>query len=156
APREGEWVTYAAADDRYTISFPAGYEMLENETVSVDGVTHPAPNTLTLVADNDSTADFVLTIQHAQYAGETSLEAALQIGVGEDSCYFAVPENSEPITIGGQEALIFRDTPCGPFGSTLIYTVAGEMIFLITIESSASFGMIEEEIRPILDTFEVS
>ena len=60
---------------------------------------------------------------------------------------------SEPFRLNNQQAYIFKDTPCGPFGSTVIYALNHNLVYLIRIETSKSYRDVEFQVKPILDTF---
>jgi hypothetical protein len=60
----------------------------------------------------------------------------------------------QPYLIAGQPALIFVDTPCGPFGSTVIYTAYGQLSYRVEIASRDAYKWVSADIAPILDTVE--
>ena len=139
----------------YTLNYPTTYTVLENESVSVDRVRVPSTNTLTLISDDESQmGSFVITIKHKLVEENITLREAIEIEIDNEWCYFVTMENSEPYVLGGMESLIYKDTPCGPVGNTLIYTVNGNIVFLVIIQSQTSFETIRNNVEQVLSSFQ--
>ena len=54
---------------------------------------------------------------------------------------------------GGQPALLFRDTMCGPTGSTVIFTTRGSLGYRLAIPYIAPYEFVKDWVVPILDSF---
>ncbi len=65
------------------------------------------------------------------------------------------PTQGEPLEIGGQAALLFRDTMCGPNGSSIIYTTHGALGYRLAIPFVAPYESVNGWVAPILDTFAI-
>jgi len=145
------WKIYNNTAGQYSLQYPPEYKVLLNEVVSVDGVTVPAENTLTLVSSTlqDVSTNYVLTINHKPARGLSLAEF-----VDANSwCINISSDNAKPFVFSGRAAFIFEDTPCGPYGSTVIYAVNDELAYEIRITSKASYQNIKNTIDQILSTF---
>ena len=65
------------------------------------------------------------------------------------------PTPGEPLEISRQAALLFRDTMCGPNGSTVIYMTHGALAYRLAIPFVAPYEMVKGWVAPILDTFQL-
>ncbi|MBC7814381.1 MAG: hypothetical protein H7175_24710 [Burkholderiales bacterium] len=156
-PTDGGPVTYTSAAGGYTVVYPANYTLYENEKPSVDGVAAPAENTSALynAGSGDDSNSFVLSIRHSappEIEGDVSLQA---IASADDPCVSDTTEGQD-FEVAGQPALIFADTPCGPFGATAIYTLIGDTLYRFTVETTTNYASVQSRIEEILASFETT
>jgi hypothetical protein len=148
-PEHSPWMTYTAGDEldgQFSIQYPADYELIY-EVPSVDGIWTMMTNTATIVSKSPA---FALSIQHNAIEAGTSLA---QFVDQKSQCVEISAEQGQPFTLGGQEALIFVGTNCGPAGSAEIYMLHNDFGYRVWVQSSAKYEQIKEYIEPILLTF---
>jgi len=148
-PEHSAWMTYNSGDEldgQFSIQYPADYELIY-EVPSVDGIWTTMSNTASIVSRSPA---FALCIQSNAIDAGTSLA---QFVDQKSQCVEISAEQGQPFTLGGQEALIFVDTNCGPAGNTEIYTVHNDFGYRIWVQSSTKYEQIREHIEPILSTF---
>jgi hypothetical protein len=148
-PEHSPWTTHNSGDEldgQFSIQYPADYELI-HEVPSVDGIWTTMTNTASIVSRSPA---FALSIQHNAIEAGTSLA---QFVDQNNQCVEISAEQGQPFTLGGQEALIFVDTNCGPVGSTEIYTLHNDFGYRVWVQSSAKYEQIKEYIEPILLTF---
>ena len=115
------WQTYTSPAGLFSIRHRAADAFYENKIPSVDGVLAPVSNT---IAIRISTPDpVILSITSKPIKPGTAVET---FAAQDDPCA-AQSLPVEPVKISGQAALMFKDTLCGPFGTTVIYTVRGTL-----------------------------
>jgi len=147
------WQTYTSTTGLFSIRYPATDAFYENEIPSVDGVVAPMSNT---IAIRISAPDpLILSVTFKPIKPNTSLAA---FAAQDDACVAKSrgdPTQGEPLEISGQAALLFRDTPCGPNGSTVIYTTHGALGYRLAIPFVAPYEYVKGWVAPILDTFQL-
>ena len=129
------WKTYT--NENITINYPHSHTLLENQTLSVDGIKIPTPNSLTIL---HSSSDYAIEIYFTRE--------------NNNSCEYLARADPDKIIVAEVESNIFTNTPCGPTGSTIILSADNEQYFEIVIKSNKSYSEIENEIDQILSTFE--
>jgi hypothetical protein len=148
------WLTvYPIISELESVSHPPDYEAVLDERFSVDGVRVAAPRTLSIrnpAAENG----FVISVENI--VPEPRLETMEAQVQQDDSCVASITQ--EPLLLSGwsPDALIYRNTPCGPFGSTVIFAhdqYSGYTYFRVTVESHVSYDIIAPEVEAILRTF---
>jgi hypothetical protein len=144
--REAEQ-SYTSAGGHFTIQYPADYAFYENQRPSVDGLVVVAPQTVAVYKVSDPS--FILSIEYKQIEEGLSTEAFAQ---QDDSCVASSSQKAE-IILDGKPAIQYIDTPCGPYGSTVIYLAHGALGYRFTIEAGTDYRSIEGLVQPILDTF---
>ena len=145
---DGSMATYTSTAGRFSITYPATELILfVGEKPSVDGVLIPLPNSVSLQRTVEPS--MLITIRYFQLGEESELS---EFVAREDPCASGVPI-VETIRLGQLEAIFLRDTPCGPYGYSLIAALHDGFGYLITIESHARFENIEEIVNAILETF---
>ena len=133
----------------YSIQYPSGYEILRDEIPSTDGVNMDSPDTISINSKALASPNFIITIQYTKLEGDTSLE---QMALSNQSCQLDM-KSSEKYTLGGKEALIFKDTTCGPNGNTQILAINNETFYRITIVTPGTYGQVETNVNTVLSTF---
>lgn len=133
------------------IGFPPGFEAYSNQYVSIDGVHTAAENTLTIINPAPAT-NFQMILQAKRVnPGRISL---MDKASADDSCVTNQPWLSFS-ALGWSEAIMFIDTPCGPYGSTVFYALMpldSEWMYRITIESHHPYSEIQSNVEGILKT----
>ena len=145
------WQTYTSATGLFSIRYPATAAFYENEIPSVDGVVAPMSNTIAMRIDAPD--PLILSITFKPIEPNTSPAA---FAAQDDACVTTSrgdPTHGETLEIGGQAALLFRDTPCGPNGSSVIYLTHGALGYRLTIPFVATYEFVKGWVAPILDTF---
>ncbi len=144
------WQTYTSTTGLFSIKYPATDAFYENELPSVDGVLAPMSNT---IAIRISAPDpLILSVTFKPIEPNTSLAA---FATQDDACVAKSrgdPTQGEPLEISGQPALLFRDTPCGPNGSTVIYTMHGALGYRLALPFVAPYDLVKGWVTPVLDT----
>ncbi len=137
----------------FSIRYPATDVFYENEVPSVDGVLAPVSNTIAIrIGAPDP---LILSITFKPIEPNTSLAA---FAAQDDACVTKSrgdPTPGEPLEISGQPALLFRDTSCGPNGSTVIFTTRGALGYHLAIPYVAPYEYVKGWVAPILDTFTI-
>ena len=140
-------VEYTNTEGAFSIQYPEEDKIYEDQHPSVDGVVADAPDSVAL--QHVSTNGFVLSIA---FVPLTEGISPTDFAASDDTC--AVSDLPvESFTLGGENALLFKDTPCGPFGSSIIYATHAQMGYRILIESGGAFQAVKPEVSNILDTF---
>lgn len=133
------------------ISYAPEYEMLTDETISVDGVRAESPQTLTLF-NADPATNFVLSIQNQ--ARNFEMETVSAQAAADMLCIEGI--TAEPFEmIGWFGAMLYRNTPCGARGSTLLYvfdSYNGHTFYRITVTSPHAYETVEPHVEAILST----
>ncbi len=145
------WKTYTNIDYKFSLKYPNSYKLYENEEVSVDNVRTPKPNVVSIVSNTIPTinSNFVMTIstKNSRYS---NIDDEVN---NNDWCNYITSQKGKSIFLNNLKALLFENTPCGSFGSTVIYTFKNNVVYLIKIESPASYSSIKEVTDSILSTF---
>jgi hypothetical protein len=145
------WKTYTDSNGKYSFKYPQDYKINENKTVSgVDGVSSPAPNTVQIISSvvESTNGNFSITIMHKDTSSD--LQAFVS---ANSSCTSVTPASGTAYKIDSINGLIFKNTPCGPNGSTLLYFVNNKIGYVITIESTIDDNTTELYSNQILSTF---
>ena len=146
------WQTYTSTTGLFSIRYPATDAFYENELPSVDGVVAPVSNTVAIRISASDPLLLSITFKPIQ-PGTSPATFARQ----DDACVTKSrgdPTPGEPLEISGQPALLFRDTPCGPNGSTVIYTTHGALGYRMAIPYVAPYELVKGWVTPILATFQ--
>jgi hypothetical protein len=136
-----------------TVSHPPEYEVLPGVRLSVDGVRLDDPQVLT-IHNPAAEGGFVMTIQNIIPDPRTpTMEEQVQ---QDESCAALV--TPEPILFAPwlSDTLIYKNTPCGAYGSTLIYAYdhhTGYTYFRVSVESRVPYDTIATEVEAVLRTF---
>jgi hypothetical protein len=118
---------------------------------SVDGTVAEAPGTIAFrVAAAGGRPGYVLAVRAVDLALGTALESFVTEGT---ECGEVTAGGGRAAVLGGQEALLFPDTNCGPYGSTLIYALYEGTGYEVTIAGDAAYDVLAREIDPILATW---
>ena len=146
-PTTTNWQTYTSAEGKFSIAFPPDYTLYQNQVPSIDGVLAEVPNSMAL--QRLAEPGFVLSIIYRPTDGTLS---AAELAALDDTCVAGTPGQS--LALGGQtfQTLLYKDTSCGPHGSTLIYVNSGAMGYRIAIEALAGYQSVVADVNPILDT----
>lgn len=147
-----DWTEYINENGGYSVKYPKGFTDLEDQLVSVDGVKTQTKNTWTLMSDSallDS--NFIFNITYIDLQEKISLESFV---ANNDWCSYLSEAKSDTLTIDSKRAFMFKDTPCGPYGSTVVYVINNEIVYLIKIESSRRFAETEKVVNSILSSIE--
>ena len=147
------WQTYTSTLGLFSIRYPANDAFYENEIPSVDGVRTPVSNTIAIKID--ALDPLILSVTFKPIALGTSPAA---FAAQDDPCLTKSrgdPTPGEPLKIGGQAALLFRDTMCGPNGSSVIYLTHGALGYRLAIPYVAPYESVKGWIAPVLDTIQL-
>jgi len=144
APTETHSGEMAYKGDGYTIQVEDGLTLFENERPSVDGVITPLPDSVALQDDN-----FILII--TTFDIEEGIRLADFVNSNQE-CMNISP--GMPTTVGNLAAMIFIDTPCGMYGTTYLYALAGNIGFRFAVESPESYADIQADVQSIMDSFQ--
>jgi hypothetical protein len=140
-------LTYTSEQGHFLLQYPQGFELYVDAKPSVDGVVISAPNSISLLSP--SSPNYLLTIERFPSVGTTSLAEL----ISQTSCIID-PANGQELTVAGEPALLYPETPCGPYGSSLIFLLHSEDGYLITIQTHAPFDDIADSVTSILATIE--
>ena len=146
------WKTYTSSEGGYSINYPADYQLLVNEKFSVDGVRIPLENTLVLISDAipEIGTNYQISITHFN-----NIENNLNDFVSKNiSCLNINTEEGEKFNLDGEEALLLKDVPCGPFPNSQIFSIKDGVGYEITIETTVPYDEIKKFVDQILSTFQ--
>ena len=148
-PVEASSQVYLSEDGQFSLQYPDTAIFYENQQVSVDGVLSPAENTLTI---QDTSSDgSVLSLTYQSLPDNTSLADFIRT---ENDCMELSRLAGQSFSLQGYEAMLFPDTNCGPYGTTFIYTIVGNMGYRFTIETHENYSATAEFSDPILESFQ--
>ena len=140
-------LTYVSEQGHFLLQYPQGFELYIDAKPSVDGVVISAPNSISVLSP--SSPNYLLTIERFPSVGATSLAEFIR----QAPC-IPDPASGQDLTVANEPALLYPETPCGPYGSSLIFFLHSEDGYLITIETHAPFDEIAESVNSILATIE--
>ena len=146
------WKTYTSQEGKYSVKYPDSVKIYVNEKMSVDGVKVPVKDTIALVSDElpHLKTNYQLSINH-----KIASEANLKDFVDKNSlCAEIQSGKAKTFILNGQQASIFENTPCGPYGMTAIYVLHNGVGYIIEIETQASYSAISKFTDQILSTFQ--
>ncbi|PIY65129.1 hypothetical protein COY91_03625 [Candidatus Shapirobacteria bacterium CG_4_10_14_0_8_um_filter_39_15] len=142
------WSLYSNNNGRYSIRYPSGYKLNENKIASVDGVFVDTPGVVQIISPAINKVNFTLAITY-QNADSRKLEDIVpQI----DSCISKSKGYSSKI--GRVEGLTYRDTPCGLWNTTEIFSLKDDLVYIITIETAGTYKDVESAVNKLLVTME--
>lgn len=138
---------YTSDEGYFTFQYPEEYALYVGEKPSVDGVITPLPNSVTI--QSPESPNYLLTIEHIIQVGLHSL-----IGfVSEAGCELDLASGQE-VLIASETGLLFPDTPCGPYGSSLLFLVHEGIGYRISIESFEPYPALGDSVMSLLSTFQ--
>ena len=140
-------LTYISDQGHFLLRYPQGFELYVDAKPSVDGVVISAPNSISILSP--SSPNYLLTIERFPSVGTTSLAEFISQG----PCILD-PDDAQELTVANEAALLYPQTPCGPYGSGVIFFLHSEDGYLITIETQAQFDDIVDSVNSILATIE--
>jgi hypothetical protein len=141
--------TYVSEKGLYSLVYPSTAIFYENQHVSVDGVVSPAVNTISI--QEYAKGGAVLSLTHYVLPPGTTLAFFAR---SEKECAGIATLPGLSIILQGRSALLFPDTRCGPYGTTYIYTMTGNMGYRFTIETSENYFAARRFTDPILNSFQ--
>jgi WD40 repeat protein len=148
-PVEQSRQVYQSEDGQFSLEYPITATFYKGQQNSVDGVLSAADNTISI---QDSSADgWVLNLTYYTLADNTSLVDFIH---NQNDCMELSSLPGQSFSIQGHDALLYPDTNCGPYGTTFIYTKAGNMGYRFTIESYENYLATAPFIDPILKSFQ--
>lgn len=138
------WKTYRSVNGNFSLKYPQEYQAYENQVVSVDGMKVASPDTFQIVSTDipNLNTNFTLTIK---YINGTDLSLALA------PCLKTM--TSETFTLGKIQGTIYKDSPCGPFGSTVVLFSHNDLIYTVSTETHVLYKEISNYVDQILSTF---
>ena len=149
SPVEAYSQGYQSESGYFCLQYPSTSIFYENQHISVDGVVSPADNT---IAIQDTSIDgSVLSLTYFTLPDDTALADFIRL---ENDCLELSSSAGQSFSLEGHEALLFPDTNCGPYGTTYIYTTAGNMGYRFTIETHENYSAAAGFIDPILKSFQ--
>ena len=141
------WQTYASPAGGFSIEFPPGYVLYVEQKPSVDGVVVALPNGIAILSP--ASPNFVLSVEYFP----TKLSLSLGDYVLGDGCV-QDPNSGQATQIDSVPGLLFLDTPCGPYGSSLLYVVRQSMGYRFTVESHSAYPEIAGSVADLLATIQ--
>ncbi|MDA1317275.1 MAG: hypothetical protein O3B87_04600 [bacterium] len=148
------WKKYVNEDAGYSFSYPQTYEIHQSVATSTDGVKIKSENrAVQIVSPNlpEVQTNYRLTIIHSQVENTDSLENMINTN---NWCSQISMNVTEPYILAGAKGFIVKDSPCGQYGSTVIYVLHEQTLYFLKIESGTNYKQILSEIDQILSTFE--
>lgn len=148
------WKTYTSQEGKYSVKYPESVKIYVNEKMSVDGVKVPVQDTTVFVSDvlPQVKTNYQLSINH-KITNETNLKDLVD---NNSLCTDIQSSKAKAFILNGQQASIFENTPCGPYGMTVIYALNNGVGYIIEIETQASYSDISKFTEQILSTFKFS
>lgn len=145
------WKTYTNTFGKYQISYPNNYIVNVGKSVGVDGIIIQQLNSYAELVSKvipNTNGNIKISINSTETNYKTPQEVANTSGCVD-------PSNKEgaPYTIDGNAGLIFENTPCGPFGITVIDTVKNGRAYGIGIEGTVDYKYLKPEYEKVLSTF---
>ena len=140
---------YQSENGHFSIQYPSTAIFYEDQQVSADGVVSPAENTIAI--QDTSNNGSVLSITYYNLPDDTSLSDFVR---KESDCLELSSLAGQLFSIQGHASLLFPDTNCGVYGTTFIYTIAGNMGYRFTLETHKNYSATEHFIDPILKSFQ--
>jgi len=140
-------LTYASEQGHFLIQYPQGFTLFIGEKPSADGVLVANPNSISILSS--TSPNYLLTIEHFPLAGTRPL---MQF-ISDTSC-IADPALAQQLTIASETALLYPQTTCGPYGSSLIFLLHGDDGYLISIESHTRYQDIAGSVISVLSTLQ--
>lgn len=148
-PVDSSHQVFQSEDGQFSLQYPNTAIFYENKQTSVDGVLSPAESTIAIQDTSNDGSVLILTFY--SLPGNTSL---LDFIRDENDCLELSSLTGQSFSINKQEALLFPDTNCGPYGTTFIYTITGNMGYRFTIETNENYSATAPFTDPILDSFQ--
>lgn len=146
---DSSYQDYQSENGHFSLQYPNTAIFYENQQVSVDGVISPAENN---IAIQDTSIDgSVLNLTYFTLPNDTTLSDFIHL---ESDCLELSSLTGQSFSLHDHEALLFPDTNCGPYGTTYIYTIAGNMGYRFTIETHENYSAASDFIDPILKSFQ--
>jgi len=145
APAE---LTYNSGAGGFSLRYPATVTQMSDVRPTVDGVLTPAANTVAFVSEAPS---YVLSITWFDLADRTVLRRFVN---ADRECPVSTATTGQPVDLAGYAALLFPDTPCGPFGATYLFAVVDLRGYRITVESMATYAEVQAAVETLLATLE--
>jgi hypothetical protein len=133
------------------LQIPVNAEVYEDAVPSVDGTVAEDPGAVAFrLAAAEERPGYVLAIRPVDLAPGTPLESFV---TERTECDEVTVEGGRAAVLGGQDALLFPDTNCGPYGSTLLYTIFEGTGYEVTIVGDAGYDVLARQIDPVLATW---
>jgi len=140
---------YSSVDGQFSLRYPNTAIFYENQRVSVDGVVSLAENTIAI--QESANGGPVLSLTYYELPSNTSLTNFVR---SEKECAELANLTGQSFSLNGHSALLFPDTNCGPYGTTYLYTIIGNMGYRFTIESYENYSATGQFTSPILNSFQ--
>jgi hypothetical protein len=131
-----------------SIQFPAEYRLYTEQKPSVDGVVIDLPNGIAIASP--SSPNFVLSIEFFRLEQPRTLH---EFVLDDDGCILD-PTLGEEITVASEPAVLFPDTPCGPYGSSILYLARQSIAYRITVETPAPYQEVSASVMALLSTIQ--
>jgi len=140
---------YQSEYGHFTLQYPSRAIFYENQQVSVDGVISSAENTIAI--QDTSINGTVLSLTYFTLPDDITLADFIRL---ENDCLELSSLGGQSLSLQGHEALLLSDTNCGPYGTSYIYTTAGNMGYRFTIETHEKYSVAAPFVDPILKSFQ--
>jgi hypothetical protein len=144
-------LTYVSESGRFSIQYPPDYTLYADQRPGVDGVISPLPED-TIAILSPASPNFLLTIEYIPLPGGTSL-VDLASQASQTHCDLNNTARQE-FLIAHQNAFLFPDLPCGPYGYTLLLTLFERDGYVMTVESHQSYADVSDAVMQIISTFQ--
>ncbi len=145
-----DWKTYNATIGAYVIKYPSTYTVLENRYSGVDGVVVEAPQSVQLISSYSATTKSNFSLRVSYSATKLSLDKFVD---ANSNCTYISATKGTKYILDNNPSLIYKDTPCGPYGTMEIFSVKNGSGYIITVESSASYDQFKKDADQVLSTF---
>lgn len=135
------WRYYTNQEGQFSLKYPQDYTLQDN--------VPNLPNAIQILSPVIPTinTNFRITITYKDVVGNPTLQQLID---QNKLCGNISSRVGTPSVINGKtRAQIYFDTPCGEAVKTVIYTVNNAMVYIISIDSQASYP----EVKPYVDQF---
>lgn len=138
------WIQYNNKLAKFQLKYPSDYTL--NEYVPTDA---QSVQLLSPVLPQINT-NFRLTISYKNIVSTQTLPDLIE---QYKLCPSISGQEGVPSLINGAApARIYFDTPCGQYLTTVVYTIQGDMLYIITVDSQASYTKIQKYVDQIIST----
>ncbi|MEZ4662758.1 MAG: hypothetical protein R2911_34855 [Caldilineaceae bacterium] len=101
------------------------------------------------IAFANSEPGYVLTVSWFDLPADATLRSFID---ANSECPDATAIGGQPFQIDGHAALIYPNAPCGPFGSTYLFTLVDSRGYRFTVETMSSYDDVRGAVEAVLDT----
>jgi hypothetical protein len=134
------WKTYTSSTGKFTFQYPSGYTLQTTPQSSAVQIT-----------SNNLPNNFKLTITYQNATPSATLPQLIE---RNKLCPSISSQLGLSSSLNGKgQAKVYIDTPCGSDTKTVIYLINNNMLYTMTIQTTAKFNDIKPSLDAILATF---